>query len=215
MADKREMTREGLHNMKIYDESKGGAVSPFVFPEYESDPHAVYSLTLREIVEDGYDVFGDPDWQRVAWPSDADPQSWLSQTRVRVQDKILRYYWNAEIEPRVPARWRFELTTRALMVVPKYATVYEAVAEGLSPLADSDRYGKNRRVFSDFPATQLDQETGDYASSADDYQYEDVQIGDVMSKMRQLRGYNDVDMQLVREFETCFSQLLTVTIGGM
>lgn len=186
----------------------------FEWPELGSDPHAAYSLTTRELVEGGYDVFGDPDWNQVDWPSDDDPESWLSETRERVQLKLVRYYWNAEIDPRVPARWRFELTTRALMVVPKYKSIYEAVAGGMSPLTDSDRYGKNRRVFSDFPATQIDQTVSDYASSADDYQYEDVNIGDVMGKMGRLPSYNDVDLQLVREFETCFSQLMSVTIGG-
>lgn len=200
---------------RIYDESMGKPVEPFAYPDYFSDPHAVYSLTLREIVEDGYDVFGGPGWEDVEWPSDDDPSSWLSQTKTRVENKLVRYYWNAEITPRVPARWRYELTTRALLVVPKYKTLYESYAGGINPFADEDRYGKNRRVFSDFPATQLNQETNDYASSADDYQYEDVRLGDAMEKMREITSYNDIDAQLVREFETCFSQLMTMTIGGM
>lgn len=187
----------------------------FEYPDMISDYHAAYSLTVRELVESGYDIFGDPSWADIDWPSDDDASSWLSKTKSRVETKLTRYFWNAEITPRVPARWRYELTTRALLVVPKYKQVYAAFAEGASPLTAEDKYGKNRRVFSDFPATQLDQQTHDYASSADDYQYEDVTLGDIMDKMGQLSSYNDIDAQLVREFEPCFSQMLSYTLGGM
>lgn len=200
---------------KIYDPERGGPVRPFEYPEYEPDPHAVYSLTLREIVTDGFDVFGDPDWETAGWPIDeSDPDGWLNQTRTRVERKLVRHFWNAEIEPRVPAVWRYNLTTTAQLVVPKYRVMYESWS-GMNPLAATDTYQKNRRVFSEFPAAQINKEVSDYASSADDYESERVELGDVQEKMAAMRSYNDIDAQLVLEFERNFSQLLTMTIGGM
>lgn len=189
--------------------------SPFEMPDPTPDYHAVYSIQVCELVNAGFDVFGDAGWESVAWPSDSDPESWLSRTRSRLEEKLLRRYWYAEIDPRVPGIWRYDLTTKMQLVMPKYAQVYEAMAQGLSPLATSDEYEKNRRVYSDYPAAQLDNETRDYASTADDYESERVTLGNVIERMKALRTYNDVDAAVLDELECCFCQMLTATIGGM
>lgn len=188
---------------------------PFVMPEPVPDYHAAYSIQVCELVNDGFDVFGDEGWNEIDWPSDADPTSWLSRTRDRLQAKLLRKYWFAEIDPRVPGIWRYDLTTRMQLVMPKYRQVYESIASGLNPLAASDTYQKNRRVYSDYPAAQLDNETRDYASTADDYEGERVELGDVIERMGRLRTYNDVDTAVLAELECCFCQILTFTTGGM
>lgn len=187
----------------------------FEYPEVSPDFHAVYSVQVGELVEGGFDVFGDPGWAEVAWPSDDDPESYLSRTRERLEGKFLRRFWFAEIDPRVPGMWRFDVTTKMQLIMPKYREVYEAVAEGLSPLADWDDYSKNRRVYSDYPAAQLDNETRDYASTADDFESESVRLGNVMDKMRSMRTYNDVDAAVLDELECCFCQIMTTTMGGM
>lgn len=188
---------------------------PFDYPEPEPDYHAVYSIQVCELVNDGFDVFGDEGWEQVDWPVDDAPESWLSQTRARLEAKLLRKYWFSEIDPRVPGIWRYDLTTRMQLVMPKYKRVYEAIAGGLNPMAERDTYTKNRRVFSDYPAAQLDNETHDYASTADDYEAEVVELGNVVEKMAALRTYNDVDAAVLKELECCFLQVLTMTMGGM
>ena len=188
---------------------------PFEGCDARPDYHAVYSVQLCELVNDGFEVFGDPDWDEIAWPSDDDPESYLSKTRERLESKLLRKFWFAEIDPRVPGIWRYDLTTKMQLIMPKYREVYEAVAEGLSPLADSDVYEKNRRVYSDYPAAQLDNATRDYASTADDYESERVEIGDVIDKMSRLNTYNDVDAAVLEELECCFCQILTMSMSGM
>lgn len=189
---------------------------PFEYPEPTPDYHAVYSIQVCELVNDGFDVFGDEGWEEIDWPTDdSDPTSWLGRTRDRLQDKLLRKYWFAEIDPRVPGIWRYDLTTRMQLVMPKYKRVYEVIAGGLNPMAAKDTYTKNRRVFSDYPAAQLDNTTHDYASTADDYEAEIVELGDVTEKMAALRTYNDVDAAVLAELECCFLQVLTMTMGGM
>lgn len=188
---------------------------PFDYPEPTPDYHAVYSVQVCELVNDGFDVFGDEGWEQIDWPSDENPESWLSQTRSRLEGKLLRKFWFAEIDPRVPGIWRYDLTTRMQLVMPKYKRVYETIAGGLDPMTAKDTYTKNRRVFSDYPAAQLDNATRDYASTADDYEAEVVELGDVIERMAALRTYNDVDAAVLEELECCFLQVLTMTMGGM
>lgn len=188
---------------------------PFEYPDPTPEYHAVYSVQVCQLVAEGFDVFGDPGWEDIEWPSDADPESRLSKTRERIEGKLLRKFWFAEIDPRVPYVWRYDLTTKMQLIMPKYALVYEAVAQGVNPLSERDTYGKNRTVFSDYPAAQLDNDTRDYASSASDHESELVEIGDVTDKLRALKSYDDVDAALLSELECCFLQVMTMTIGGM
>lgn len=188
---------------------------PFEGCDAHPDYHAVYSVQLCELVNDGFEVFGDPGWNEIAWPADDDSESYLSKTRDRLESKLLRKFWFAEIDPRVPGIWRYDLTTKMQLIMPKYREVYEAVAGGLSPLTDSDAYEKNRRVYSDYPAAQLDNTTRDYASTADDYESERIEIGDVMDKMSRLSTYNDVDAAVLDELECCFCQIMTMSMNGM
>lgn len=191
------------------------AFEPFEGCDARPDYHAVYSVQVCELVNDGFDVFGDEGWEQIDWPSDENPESWLSQTRSRLEGKLLRKFWFAEIDPRVPGIWRYDLTTKMQLIMPKYREVYKAVADGLSPLADSDVYEKNRRVYSDYPAAQLDNNTRDYASTADDYESERVELGDVIEKMSRLSTYNDVDAAVLEELECCFCQIMTMSMSGM
>ena len=190
-------------------------VNEFIYPEEEPDYHSQYSLTVREIVESGFDPFGDDDFSKITWPSDDNPNSYLSQTESRIKLKFLRRFWFAEIEPRVPNIWRFNVTTKMLMIVPKYTPLWKIFSKNPDPFITEDKYGKRRNVFSDFPSVQLNQNENDYASNAEDNQYEDITSGDLMEKMEQLKSYNDVDVAFLDELEPCFNQILSQTIGGM
>ena len=202
--------------MRIYDESKGGPVQPFVMPDAQPDYHSAYSLTVRELIGDGYDIFGDEGWADAGWPTDGtDDANWVNTTRARIERKFIRKFYFAEIDPRVPAQWRYNVTTTAQLVVPKYAKVYQEYADGVMPWVNLDTYGKNRAVHSEYPAAQLDAHVNDYASTADDFQSENVTVGDFMDKMSRMRSYNDIDAELLSEFERNFSQVLSFTLGGM
>lgn len=192
---------------RLPDTNVTNPVDPFEFPEPTPDYHAIYSIQVCELVNAGFDVFGDTGYADVAWPTDED--------RERVEGKLLRKFWFREIDPRVPGIWRYNLTTRLQLLVPKYAPVWTALKDGYNPLAAEDEYEKNRRVYSDFPATALDKETSDYASTSDDFERERVRLANVQDQLRGLTTYNDVDASLLEELEPCFCQLLSVTIAGM
>lgn len=186
-------------------------VSSFIdsieLPDSSPDWHAVFSIQLCELIESGFEIFGDEDWPSLDWYSD--------EVRTRLEKKIVRRYYYREIGITPPGEWRHELTRVMGEVLPKYRPLYAALAAGGSILADSDEWHKERHVYSDFPATQLDTETQDYARSAEDHEYETVTTGDWLEKAREVqRSYKDVDAMILDEIECCFSCMFSVNMDA-
>lgn len=163
------------------------------------DWHDTQTVQLGELMEAGFNPFGDPDWAEAGWYDD--------DTRQRIERKFTRRYKFYEISITPPGKWRDMLTSRALDTVPKYADLYKLKARGVNLLAVSDRWEKNRSVFSDFPATQLNPAEQDYASNASDFQGETIDTGNLLDQIARLRDYRDIDAMLLDEFHTLFSQL--------
>lgn len=183
-------------------------IEPFEPCELRPDYHAVYSIQLCELINGGFEVFGDTRWASLDWYDAA--------TRERLEEKLLAHYWYREIGITPAGEWRHEFTRVMGEILPKYKPVYKAIADGLSPLAERDEYGKERNVYSDFPATQLNTAVQDYAKSANDRQYERITNGDLIDKMNQLQTqYNDVDAAIIEEMEVCFSCLMTVSMNAL
>ncbi len=168
------------------------------------DWHDTQTIQLGELMAAGFDPYGDPDWTEAGWPDDA--------TRQRVENKITRHFKYCEISVTPPGKWRDIFTARALDVVPKYAPLYRLFADGVNPLYAGDTWTKNRSLFSDFPATRLNPATEDYASNATDFQEERVDAGNLLDQLAKFRDYRDVDLQLVDEFHTLFTELATPTV---
>ena len=184
----------------------GGRLEPFVPPESVPDWHDVQTVQLGELVSDGFDIWGDPLASELAWYSD--------EVAERVKRKVEAHYWFYEISMVPPGAWRKRLTALLLEELPKYDQLYRQLEAGASILADSDQYGKDRRVYSDFPATQLAPENQDYASTANDREWEIVSNGDWMGKARQVQSYRDVDAMIVDSLGGMFSCLVTVSLGS-
>lgn len=182
-------------------------IDPFELYE-DPDYHSVYSIELCELIAAGFDPFGDERWPTLAWHSD--------EQRSRWEEKFKARFWYRDIGITPPGIWRHELTRVMGEVLPKYKQLYEQIDKGAGPLAESDSIGKERRVYSDFPATQLNPEIEDYARSANDYEYEHIDNGSFIDKAEQIRNrYNDVDVLLLDEVEGCFSCMLTVSMNGV
>lgn len=183
-------------------------IEPFEPCELRPDYHAVYSIQLCELVNGGFDPFADARWDTLDWFNDA--------VKSRIEAKLLARYWYREIGVTPAGEWRHELTRVMGEILPKYKSVYAAIADGLTPLAAADEYGKERNVYSDFPATQLNASVEDYAKSANDRQYERVTNGDLIDKLEAIQTrYNDVDAAILDEMEVCFSCLMSVSMNAM
>ena len=106
-----------------------------------------------------------------------------------------------------PAR----LITSQIDTAPK--PLYAKLDERGGDLNSTDEYYKGRVVSSDYPQTQL-AGNEDYASAGQDRQYERVHDGTVLDMSERLRGYDDVDLQIINDLDPLFSCLLTVNINN-
>lgn len=180
----------------------------FDMPETFNDYHATYSIQLCELVNGGFKPFGDSRWDSIDWFS--------AEQRERFESKFLLRFWRREIGLVPAGYWREKLTSLVMEQMPKYKVIYQALADGANVLSESDEYGKNRDVYSAFPATQLNTQTQDYAKSANDRQFETIRTGNFIDQVEKLeRSYNDVDVMLLNDCEEVFSCLMSATLPAL
>lgn len=177
---------------------------PYQPSEFPSEYHAVVSIELGELIEDGF-----IDWNDESWTWDYYNEAQYK----RLCTKIENHFWHREIGIIPPGHWKMEFMRLMNEIMPKYKLAYQALDSGIDWLQTGDSYGKSRNVFSDFPATQLKSSVQDYASNATDHNHEDITQGDWMDKLAALKNYNDVDKMIIDELETLFSSLFTVNIN--
>ena len=185
-----------------------------IIPPYEphetvDDYHAVVTITFGELLTSGGVDWTQPQW---SWRDDA----YNDAQYERCCKKIENRYYDRELGVMPPGRWRRHFLRLISEIMPILKPLYE-LTDG-NPgifMSDTDTWHKMRTVFSDFPATQL-QESQDYASNATDTQYETITNGDFMSKVRSIRqgDYVDIDVLLLEHLNTCFSPLWTVNINN-
>lgn len=185
-----------------------------IIPPYEphetvDDYHAVVTITFGELLTPGGVDWTQPQW---SWRDDA----YNDAQYERCCKKIENRYYDRELGVMPPGRWRRHFLRLISEIMPILKPLYE-LTDG-NPgifMSDTDTWHKMRTVFSDFPATQL-QESQDYASNATDTQYETITNGDFMSKVRSIRqgDYVDVDVLLLEHLNACFSPLWTVSINN-
>lgn len=175
----------------------------FSYTDLLPDWHDTYSIQLGELMAEGFDPYGSEQWADVDWYSD--------EQRERFQAKFALHYKYQELGVTPPLVWRDMLTAKMLEVMPKYKPIYAKLAAGADILGESDEWLKSRSVYSDFPATQIAPDNQDYASNASDNEYERVRQGSWMDSLERLRSYNDVDVMLIDECATLFSQVASVS----
>lgn len=182
-------------------------IQPIKPCEPRADWHSVISIQLGELVEGGFFDLSRDDW---SWGVGAMQASDIE----RVNGKIVaRYYWH-EIGIMPPGEWKQQFLRTLNEIAPKYAVLYKALAEGASPLTSKDDYGRTRDVYSDFPASQIAAANQDYASFAQDKEWEHVTIGDWAQRALMLaKSYQDIDALLLNELDVMFSCLLSVSLN--
>ena len=170
-------------------------------PEY----HAVTSIQICELANDGFFDLTRPDW-------DFNPK-FTPEQHAQLCRKITQHYWYREIALVPPGIWKTEFLRFMNEIMPKYIPWYKLIADGMNVGVTSEYY-KSRNVFSDFPQTRLAGETQDYASTGNDTEYERLNTADPLDIAERIRSYDDVDASIIKEIEPLFSCLLTVSING-
>lgn len=170
--------------------------------DYQSinhDWHAEQTITLGELMEGGFKPFDDGNWASADWYDD--------DQRKRIESKFVRHYKYYEIGVVPPLVWRDNIVAHTMLIAPKYKVFYKAIADGANIGYSSDEYYKHRNVFSDFPATQLNPAKQDYATNANDDEYERITYNDFMEKLKTVTAFNDIDYMWLREYETFFNMI--------
>lgn len=182
-------------------------VGEYVPGTYRPEWHSVTAITLGQLVESGFYDPEDPSWK---WDAYSDEQY------SRLCSKFVARYYLREIGITPPGQWKREYIRILNEVMPKYKALYKAIEDGANVLSASDRYGKSRNIYSDFPATMLGGSNQDYASNGTDREYEDVEVGPFMETAEALaERYNDVDVLVLRELAQLFSSLMTVNANAL
>ena len=173
-------------------------------PEY----HDVVTITLQEIM----DTQGLSEEVLRRWASfDAFDES----QRSRLWGKFRgRFDWR-EIGVLPIRRWLDRLVAKLNEIMPKYKPLYQAIADGATPMTDWDEYHKGRDVYSTFPQTALGGSNQDYATSGNDREHETVREFGLLTLAEKIKSYNDVDVMVLDELEVLFSCLMTTTVAYM
>lgn len=223
--------------------------------ETRDDFHAIETIQLGELANDGL----------FEWETDSSLiwDYYTEEQYKRVMQKFVNRYFYREIGALPYKKWRLFYVRKMNEIMPKYKLLYEALDSGMNPFQDSsttmngtknvgtsgnengtrtddsDKYGKSREVFSDFPATQLG-DNQDYADNSTDRQYEDigndtseyqtnrtgaedtktntvsVDLGSYLDKALQLQEmYNDVDVMILDDCNVLFSSLYSMSMNGL
>lgn len=175
---------------------------------YQNEWHAVYTVYLGELIEDG--LF---DWSRpeLDWSSAA----YDDEQYKRVCDYfIARFKWR-EISILPVLQW-FDYLHRKLVfeLMPKYKPLYERVSEGINPLAGSNEYYKNRTIESAYPETLLSS-NADYITDGRDEEFQRIkETGTAQAVNDFATLYKGVDELMLDELDVLFIGLYTSYVNG-
>lgn len=170
------------------------------------DYHAVVTMQLVELINDGLVDFSKPEW---------DFDSYDDAQRNRLYAKVRGRFDYREIGILPYRRWQERFVAKLNEIMPKYKPLYKALADGYDPLQVGGEYYKSRDIFSEFPQTMLSGDNQDYASTGTDHEHERINRGDFIDVADRLsRYYNDVDVMILNELESLFTPLMTVNMNG-
>lgn len=187
--------------MEIFDDyGEAQYYEEYTQPEY----HAVYSIQLCELINDGWIDFDDESWDFDYYDEAQRNRLWYKFKR--------RFYWR-EIGIMPPGQWKWELLRKLDEIMPKYKPIYKMLDDGQNIFQHYGEYGKSRNIYSDFPQTMLGGNE-DYASNGTDREHEEIYLGDWMEQMQKLKDYDDVDIAILKELESMFCCMFTVNVNG-
>lgn len=167
--------------------------------------NSVTSITLGELMQDGYIDWDDGTW---TWPKYSDAQD------KQLKAKIYEHYKYRDIALTPVMMWKDEFLRTMREIMPKYVYLYGLIDDSPNLIGASSEYYKSRNVYSDFPQTQLQGSNSDYASSGTDMEFERIKQEDIMDIAERLRNYDDIDLMIVKDLEPLFSCILTMNLNA-
>lgn len=170
--------------------------------------HAVFTIKLGELVEDGIFDWSQPylDWSNAAYDE---------AQYERVCAYFVERFRYREISITPFLEW-VQMLKRKLVyeLMPKYRPLYDELKSDIVPLASDNEYYKRRTIESDYPETLLS-ENSDYISHGTDEEWERVRVGNVADAMEAYQRFHMVDEALLDELEDMFYSMYTSYVNGL
>lgn len=184
----------------------------FKYPDAIPDYHAVYTIQLCELINGNV-----LDWNEKPLANCFDDLDAIdANIKTRLKDMFeQRNYWR-EISIVPYFEWAQTLAYKIKFeLVPKYAPLYKAIAEGdFNPTQSDSEYFKERRIDSSFPETLLSGNGADYASSGNDREYQRINMNAPMNIATQYyNSYIDIDTAFVNELDSMLIDLETANVN--
>lgn len=169
------------------------------------DYHAFFSIQLCELVNDG-----------VLKLEDLEFNAGTDKRKKEIIEAIKGRFWWREISITPVKRWKWQIEAKLnYELMPKYIPLFELVEQGIDPLQVENEYGKDRRIFSEYPETLLSGNS-DYISNGSDSEYEHIRQGAITSEVIKYgEKYQHVMSLLLDELELFFSGLYATNINGL
>ena len=168
------------------------------------DFHSKGTIVLGSLIVDGFD------WGRNDWTAYNISDEAMAVLRPRLNQKIEDRFFYREIGILPPAAFKRNLRSRLNDAVARQGFLYQSVFDGLDITLSEREELKRREVHSDYPAAQLAPKQMDYASYADEEQYEKTKrIGNIPLLLEFSNSTLEPDAQILEELEICFSQILS------
>lgn len=182
-------------------------VDNFEYAELDEYPrfNSVTSVTLGELVQDGYIDWSDGTWEFPKYSDEQDAQ---------LKQKIVEHYKYRDIALIPVMMWKDEFLRTMREIMPKYIYLYGLVDDSPNLIGASSEYYKSRNIYSDFPQTQLSGANSDYASTGVDMEFERIRQEDIMDIAERLKSYDDIDLMIIKELEPLFSCILTMNLNA-
>lgn len=170
--------------------------------------HAVFTIKLGELVEDGLFDWSQPylDWSGAAYDE---------AQYERVCAYFVERFRYREISITPFLEWAQMLKRKLIYeLMPKYKPLYDELESDIVPLASDNEYYKRRTIESDYPETLLS-ENSDYISHGTDEEWERVRVGNVADAMEAYQRFHMVDEALLDELEDMFYSMYTSYVNGL
>lgn len=175
----------------------------------QEELHAVYSITIHELVQDG--IF---DWNR--------PElDWKSAAYSVEQYERICDYFIERFRFRTPSivpllEWMYALRRMLIYeLMPKYKPLYAQFDSGIAPLGRNEYY-KERHISSEYPETLLSGNS-DYVSSGEDTEHEKILIENVSEGLSlYAESAKGIDELLLDEIdEKLFTHMYTSYVNAL
>jgi hypothetical protein len=131
------VTKMALDNIIIFEDD---------FASHDHDFHAVTTIQICELAEEGWFDLSDPSW-------DFGPK-YSEEQHTKLCQRITQHFWWREICVTPPGIWKQMFLNRMNEIMPKFMQLYAMLdpeSDFYQPLGQEGEYYKSRNIFSDFP----------------------------------------------------------------